>query len=188
MSHILPLTAKEVERRLLKVADLAVHPAVQEDSDIKVILDHFIEDGSEIKFKAPVDCSAVSRLLVQYIDGEEVLSKKFAFADANGNDVGELNNLFAEGSIVKVILDLDPDIDGEGTAIAFVQNADTNAYLEERFDNVQQDLTSLEQTIAETVEQELVEINNELSNITNNFENKLNNVTAVQIITWDEYD
>jgi hypothetical protein len=137
MSYILPLTAEEVKKRLLKVADLAVHPATQVGSDIKVVLDHFIEEGSEIKFKAPSDNSAATKLLVQYIDNDgKTLTKTFAFADANGNDVGEINNLFAKDAIVKVILDLDSDIDGQGTAAAFVQNADTNAYLENRFSSL----------------------------------------------------
>lgn len=131
MSYVLPLTTKEVERRLLKIADLAVHPAIYDESKalIQVVIDHFIEDGSEIKFKAPVDCSAITKLRVQYTDElGAVTSKVFAFADANGNDVGEISNLFAAGTIVKVVLDLDAD--ANGTYAAFVQNADTNAYLE----------------------------------------------------------
>lgn len=144
MSHILPLTAKEVEKRLLKVADLAVHPAIQDKSDIKVIIDHFIEDGSEIKFKAPVDCADVTRLTIQYKnENGESVSKKFAFADANGNDIGEVDNLFARDAIVKVILDLDTDLDGKGTGAAFVQNADTNAYLEEQLHKLAESLKNV---------------------------------------------
>ena len=166
MSHILPLTAEEVERRLLKVADLAVHLAIHENTDIKVILDHFIENGSEIKFKSPVDCSAVSRLVIQYVDHGETLSKRFAFADANGNDVGTLNNLFAAGSIVKVILDLSSDIDGEGTAVAFVQNADTNAYLEEHFSEIYQEVETIRNEIGDGIAAG----------------------ATIEIITWDESD
>ena len=132
MSHILPLTAAELERRLFKVNDLAIHTAAASGDVIHVAIDHFIEQGSSIKFKAPVNCSAVTRLRVQYNNAGETVSKTFAFADANGNDVGGVANLFAEGAIVKVILDLEADIDGQGTGAAFVQNADTNAYLEER--------------------------------------------------------
>ena len=136
MSHILPLTASEVERRLLKVADLAVHPATASGNFIQVVLDHFIENGSEVKFKSPVDCSAITRLQIQYLDNDgDVATKNFAFADANGNDIGEVDNLFAKDAIVKVILDLDADMDGEGTGAAFVQNANTNAYLEDRLSN-----------------------------------------------------
>jgi hypothetical protein len=140
------LSTSEIERRLLKVADLAVHTAIAYDSIIQVVIDHFIEDGSEIKFKAPVGCTDATRLQVQYTNtnGENVI-KTFAFADANGNDVGELRNLFAEGAIVKVILDLTdafPGVDGA----AFVQNADTDAYLENRLEDLQNNVSSVGST------------------------------------------
>ena len=138
MSYILPLTADEVQRRLLKVSDLAVHTAVYDaaNSRIQVVLDHCLEHGSGIKFKAPVDCAAITKLQVQYVNNAGTTeSKVFAFADANGNDVGEINNLFGKDSIVKVILDLSSTIAGVDGA-AFVQNADTNAYLESRFAEV----------------------------------------------------
>ena len=61
---------------------------------------------------------------VGHADGNPV-----SFADAHGNDLGDLDNLFAEGAMVKVILDTD-------TNKAFIQNADTNAYLEKKFDNL----------------------------------------------------
>ncbi len=61
-----------------------------------------------------------------YPDGDTTASKAFQFADAHGNNVGGLN-LFASNVVVKVILDTDNNL-------AFVQNADTNAYLESRFD------------------------------------------------------
>jgi hypothetical protein len=136
MSYILPLTAEDVERRLLKVTDLSVHEAVHDKLNILVKLDnHFIEDGSEIKFRAPVSCSEVTRLHVQYEGEHGTETKVFAFADANGNDIGKVNNLFAAGAIVKVVLDLEPTIEGIAEDVdgaAFVQNADTNKYLEDR--------------------------------------------------------
>lgn len=137
MSHTLPLTAGEIEKRLLKISDLAVHAAIHSGTNIQVVLDHFIEDGSEIKFKAPTNCSNITRLLIHYTDlaGNDA-SKLFAFADANGNDIGEVSNLFAEGAIVKVVLDLDSHID-DTDGVAFVQNADTNAYLESRFSSLE---------------------------------------------------
>ena len=143
MSYRLPLTTEEIEKRLLKISDLAVHDSIQDGSDIKVIVDHFIEDGSEIKFKAPIDGSVASKLRVQYKDNNnESANKIFVFADANGNDVGEVNNLFAKDAIVKVILDLNADISGADGA-AFVQNADTNAYLEGRIDELHQRIDNL---------------------------------------------
>jgi hypothetical protein len=143
MSYRLPLTIEEVKKRLLKVADLSVHPAAAVGGFIQVAIDHFIEDGSEIKFRSPVDCTEVTKLRVQYQnEAGGTVTKDFAFADANGNDVGEVNNLFAKDAIVKVVLDIDANIDGHGTGAAFVQNADTNAYLEDKFsdllDNISQ--------------------------------------------------
>ena len=93
--------------------------------NVRVDLQEAIRDGMEVVFKAPCDASVVTGLNVYYpVDGV-VESKAFTFADANTNDVGHLDALFAEGAVVKVILDLDTDM-------AFVQNADTNAYLEHR--------------------------------------------------------
>ena len=90
--------------------------------NIRVDLNTPIKDGMDVVFRSPVDCSQITGLILYY-NGE---SKEFAFADAHGNDVGHIDNLFAENAVVKVILDLD-------TNMAFVQNADTNAYLEGRF-------------------------------------------------------
>lgn len=93
-------------------------------SNIRVDVGYTIKDGAEIKFRSPVDCSQVTGLKVYYpgADGN-ITSKEFAFADAHGNNVGDIDHLFAENVVVKVILDVT-------TGMAFVQNADTNAYLE----------------------------------------------------------
>ena len=90
--------------------------------NIRVDLNTPITDGTEVVFRSPVDCSQITGLIVYY-NGE---SKEFAFADAHGNNVGDIDHLFAENVVVKVILDVT-------TSMAFVQNADTNAYLEWRF-------------------------------------------------------
>ena len=82
-------------------------------------------DGQPITFKAPADCSQVSGLIVCYPDGDATASKVFQFADAHGNNVGDLD-LFSADAVVKVVLDIEK-------SMAFVQNADTNAYLEGRF-------------------------------------------------------
>ena len=129
----LPFTAEEVKERLLKIqklsADSAVHSAGYESAKelIRVDLEYTIEDGSEIKFRAPVN-GARTTCLVIYNPKENyaVVSTEFAFADAHGNNVGAVDHLFAENAVVKVILDLD-------TNNAFVQNADTNAYIENTF-------------------------------------------------------
>lgn len=85
-----------------------------------------IFDGQAVTFKSPTDCSQITGLKVYYPDNGTTLTKVFQFADAHGNNVGDLD-LFASDVVVKVILDTDNNM-------AFVQNADTNAYLEGRFD------------------------------------------------------
>lgn len=94
--------------------------------NIRVDLTTPIFDGTEVVFRSPVDCSQVTGLIVYYNGG----SKEFAFADAHGNNVGDIDHLFAENVVVKVILDVT-------TGMAFVQNADTNAYLENRFADIE---------------------------------------------------
>lgn len=94
--------------------------------NIRVNYNRAIYDGAELVFRSPVDCSQVTGLIVYYpVDNTEV-SKEFAFADAHGNNVGDIDHLFAENVVVKVILDVT-------SSMAFVQNADTNAYIERTF-------------------------------------------------------
>lgn len=93
-------------------------------SNIRVDVGYTIKDGTEIKFRSPVDCSAITGLIVYYPGTNgNITSKVFALADAHGNNVGDIDHLFAENVVVKVILDVT-------NSMAFVQNADTNAYLE----------------------------------------------------------
>ena len=91
-------------------------------SNIRVDINTPIFDGAEVKFRSPADCSQVTGLIVYYNGG----SQEFMFADAHGNNVGDIDHLFTEDVVVKVILDATK-------GMAFVQNADTNAYLEGRF-------------------------------------------------------
>ncbi len=108
--------------------------------NIRIDLNAPIKDGKEVVFRSPVDCSQITGLIVYY-NGE---ATEFALADAHGNNVGDIDHLFAENVVVKVILDLK-------TRMAFVQNADTNAYLEGRINGVDlkrnQDLTPEEQAM-----------------------------------------
>ena len=83
-------------------------------------------DGQALTFKSPANCSNITGLRVYYPDGDATASKVFQFADAHGNNVGGLD-LFASNVVVKVILYVTE-------SLAFVQNADTNAYLEGKFE------------------------------------------------------
>ena len=81
-----------------------------------------VYNGMPVTFKAPCACKAVDGLKLQC--GDEY--REFTFKDAHGNDLTGIGNLFDKGAIVKVVL----DTEGNG---AFVQNADTNAYIEGKF-------------------------------------------------------
>ena len=94
--------------------------------NIRVDLNTPINDGMDLVFRSPVDCSQITGLIVYYKDGNNTCSKEFALADAHGNNVGDIDHLFAENVVVKVILDVT-------SGMAFVQNADTNAYIEKTF-------------------------------------------------------
>lgn len=86
---------------------------------IKVNSKCAIYDGMSITFKAPCDGAAVDGLNVYYSG----VAQAFTFKDAHGNDLAGLDNLFSEGAYVKAVLDTT-------NGFAYLQNADTNAYLE----------------------------------------------------------
>ena len=97
-------------------------------ANIKIELDYPLEDGMSLTFKAPCDCTAVTGIKVYYPEITETTStttsKTFSFRDAHLNALTSLGNLFAEGATVKVVLDT-------VNSYAFIQNADTNGYLED---------------------------------------------------------
>lgn len=97
-------------------------------ANIRVDVDYTISDGAELLFYAPCDFADISGLKVYYPGADAgIVSHEFTFQDAHKNDLSNLDNLFAEGACVKVILSLT-------NSTAYIQNADTNAYLEGRFD------------------------------------------------------
>ena len=99
---------------------------------IRVDLEATIINGQALTFKAPADCSDITGLVIYYPAGNTTTSKTFKFVDAHGVDVGSGTiSLFAANALVKVVLDTD-------SGKAYVQNADTNAYLEGKFEELQQ--------------------------------------------------
>lgn len=96
-------------------------------ANIRVDVPYTIKDGSEIVFRSPVDCSAITGLVV-YCTAENgsVTASEFALTDAHGQNVGNIDHLFSENVIVKCILDVT-------AGKAYVQNADTNDYIERTF-------------------------------------------------------
>lgn len=81
---------------------------------IKLTVDS-VADGQSLTFKAPCDCTAVT--------GITIGSTTYTFKDAHGNDLSGMGNLFLTGAYVKVVLDTT-------NHYAYIQNADTNKYLE----------------------------------------------------------
>ena len=93
---------------------------------IRIDINTTVRNGRSLTFKAPADCANVTGLIVYYPENGATISKNFVFADAHGVDVGSGTiSLFAKNAFVKVVLDTD-------NGKAYVQNADTNAYLEEK--------------------------------------------------------
>lgn len=85
---------------------------------IKINTKYPIYDGMSVTFKAPCDCTRA--------DGLSVNSTLFEFKDAHGVTLAGVENLFTAGALVKVVLDVT-------NGSAYIQNADTNAYLEGKF-------------------------------------------------------
>ena len=94
--------------------------------NVRVDLNYPVYDGAELVFKAPCGASDVTGLIVYYPSLTGMESSVFAFADAHTNNLADLDELFAAGAVVKVILDTE-------TSMAFVQNAATNGYIEGKF-------------------------------------------------------
>lgn len=94
-------------------------------ADIRLDLSGSLTDGQIVTFKAPCDCTAIEGLKVYYINNGNRVSKKFKMKDSHGNDLANIGNLFAKGAYIQAILDTN-------NSFAYLQNADTNGYLEEK--------------------------------------------------------
>ena len=99
---------------------------------IRVDMSYTVKNGTNVSFKAPCDCNAVAGLKVYFPNDMGLATNQvFLFTDAHGNNLTGIGHLFAAGAIVKVILNVD---DGK----AYIQNADTNAYLEAKLEEVKE--------------------------------------------------
>lgn len=96
-------------------------------ANIRVDVNFTIKDGCDVVFKAPCSASEVTGLVVYYPNSNGVkVSQLFTFKDAHGNNLNNIDNLFASGALVKVILDT-------VNSNVYILNADTNAYIEGNF-------------------------------------------------------
>ena len=93
-------------------------------ANIRVNLSGLPVNGQTVTFRSPASGTEVAGLITYYPNGSTTSSKVFQFADAHGNNVGG-KNLFSSNVLVKVILDTE-------LSRAYVQNADTNSYLENK--------------------------------------------------------
>lgn len=96
-------------------------------ANLKITINSVLMDGHEVTFKAPCDCTAFENLDVHYVENQTQKNKLFALKDAHGNSLKGIGNLFTQGAYVHVILNT---VDG----VAYLQNSDTNGYLEKKFD------------------------------------------------------
>ena len=94
-------------------------------ANIRVNLSGPPVNGQTVTFRSPASGTEVAGLITYYPNGSTTSSKVFQFADAHGNNVGG-KNLFSSNVLVKVILDTE-------LSRAYVQNSDTNSYLENKF-------------------------------------------------------
>jgi len=113
-------------------------------ANIKLTVDFPIYSGLALTFQAPCNCSAVTGLKVYYKELTESAaadaSKVFEFRDAHCVAVTNISNLFAQNALVKVVLDVQ-------NGYAYIQNADTNSYLEGKFDGKADKATTLTGTL-----------------------------------------
>ena len=73
--------------------------------------------GEEITIKTPCDCS--------YVTGVQINGVVFPFYDATGHSLSSIDGLFAQDSLIRVMIDVD-------SKRAYILNADTNAYIDSR--------------------------------------------------------
>ena len=99
---------------------------------IEHALIHSVRNGEEILFKASCDSSEATGLEITYPVDEygTKQTKRFAFVDAHGNNLSNQANLFVTGAYVKAVVDTK-------NKVAYIQNADTNGYLEEKLASIE---------------------------------------------------
>lgn len=99
-------------------------------SKIRVESKCALYDGMSLTFKAPCNSNAVDGLNVYYAGAVQ----KFTFRDALKNNLAGVDNLFITGTYVKVVLDTTNNY-------AYIQNSETNGYIEDRLDGIITDET-----------------------------------------------
>lgn len=107
-------------------------------ANINVVAEKPIKDGFKLKFRTPCDSTTIEGLVVKYPvkNGVGSVVKTFVFKDAHGTELSGFGNVFVSGVMIEVLLDVTH-------SVAYIQNADTNSYVEsikgevERLENAQ---------------------------------------------------
>lgn len=105
-------------------------------ANIKITVDGALLDGHKVTFKAPCDCTAVEKLDVYHIKNNTQMHDLFTMKDTHGNELEGIGNLFQAGAYVHCILDTT-------NKVAYLQNADTNGYIEANLVKLRTDTTVL---------------------------------------------
>lgn len=91
---------------------------------IKVTSKCELYDGMSITFNTPCDSTTVDGVTVSC----KGTTQSFTFRDTHGNPLENQSDLFSEGAYIKAVLDTT-------RGYAYLQNADTNGYLEAKLNN-----------------------------------------------------
>ena len=100
-------------------------------SKIRVTSRCEIYDGMTITLKAPCDSTEVDGLNVYDTTGNK---QTYSFRDVHGTNVSAVADLFEANSYITVTLDT-------GNGYAYLQNADTNSYLEGVIEDLQESIS-----------------------------------------------
>lgn len=101
-------------------------------ANIKITAQNEIYDGMPITFRAPCDSAVVEGLKVCSAN----VTQTFTLRDAHGTALTRLKNLFSAGAYVTAILDTT-------NGHAYIQNGDTNTYLEGRLKSIENGMPSV---------------------------------------------
>lgn len=108
-------------------------------ASVEITVNGALMDGHKITFEAPCDCVSVENLRVRHIKNGTQQVSVFTMKDSHGNELTGLGNLFSKGAYVNVVLDIN-------RGFAYLQNAATNKYLEQKttpVDNFESDRADL---------------------------------------------
>ena len=132
-------------------------------ANIRVDVTHPIVDGEMITFKAPCACTSVTGIKVYYpeITDSAATTKNMTFTmkDCHGNDLTGVADLFASGAYITAILNTT-------NKIAYLQNADTNKYLESKRSALTTRVSTLE-TKATTFTSDITSLKSTDTSLTN---------------------